>query len=921
MKSVRQMIHWHSITAEETLARLDSRAEGLSIDEAAIRLAQIGPNLLESRSKPSPSRIFLKQFKEYLNLVLIFAALISYIAGETHNAYVIIGIVLLVALIGFLQEYRAERSMEALREILAPEANVFRDAELIAIPAENLVPGDVVFLEAGDKVPADGRIIERTSLEVIEASLTGESQPIEKDVAPLSEGISVGVNETKLTGKSQPAEKNAIPLSEETPLADRKNMVFMGTFVSYGNCRFVVTATSKDTEIGRISGMIGEKEVEPPLKVKLEHLAKRQAYLVLVISAAVFFLGLNSGNPIMDTLITAIALAVAGVPEALPFVVTLALAFGTQAMARKNAIVRSLPAVETLGSISIICADKTGTLTTGEMTVRQIHTYRALEVTGSGYNPEGEFRQNGVAINPKEDDIALLLKIGVLSNNANLERTNGKWRIVGDPTEGALLVVAKKSGILEKTQNEYLEMVEYPFDSDRMRMTTVCGSEDEGMVVAMKGAPEVVLDRCTCITHPDGIRPMRDEDRKKIYETADNMADKALRVLALAWKHIGPDEPLERDYVEAELVFAGLIGLMDPPRREALEAIRTCQLAGIRPVMITGDHQLTARAISRELEIGKGDVIDGSMLEKMSDEDLLVRIDDVSVFARVTAEHKVRIVEAFRTKGHIVAMTGDGVNDAPALKAADIGVAMGRTGTEVAKEASDMVIADDNFATIINAIEEGRRIYDNIRKGTSYLLSVSFAELSTIFLGVLLELPIPLLAAQILWINVVAEEFPAMGLAVESANANIMRRKPRDPKEPMPSRSLLMYTLGTAAAIVSGCLGLYVISLNMNQGLTYARTTAFVGLGLFTAFNAYSSRSLDESILKLKLFGNKMLILGLAASILTILAAVYVPFMQSIFETAPLRAESWLLIGIVSVLVVIAAEVFKKVVPGLRQMK
>ncbi len=914
------MIHWHSMTAEEVLERLLSGPNGLGADEAARRLAEHGPNLLKSPSKPSPSRIFLKQFKEYLNLVLIFAALISYIAGETHNAYVIIGIVLLVALIGFLQEYKAERSMEALREMLAPEADTFRDGEMVSIPAENLVPGDVVFLEAGDKVPADGRVIEKTSLEVVEASLTGESLPVEKDVAPLSEPISVGVIEARLTGKSHPAEKNATPLSVETPLADRKNMVFMGTFVSYGNCRFVVTATGKGTELGRISGMIGEKEVKPPLKVKLEHLAKRQAYLVLIISAAVFFLYLRSGNPIMDTLITAIALAVAGVPEALPFVVTLALAFGTQAMARKNAIIRSLPAVETLGSISVICTDKTGTLTTGEMTVREIYTYRPVEVTGYGYDPEGEFRQNGVTVNPKEDDIAILLKIGVLSNNANLERANGKWRIVGDPTEGALLVAAKKSGILEETQKQFIEIAEYPFDSDCRRMTTVNRSEGEGIFVAMKGAPEVVLNRCSYITYPDGIKPLEDEDRKEIRKIADHMADKALRVLALAWKHIDPDEPLERDYVEAELIFAGLVGLMDPPRREAYEAIRTCQIAGIRPVMITGDHRLTARAISRELNIGQGDVIEGSQLERMSDEDLLERIDVVSVFARVTAEHKVRIVEAFKAKGHIVAMTGDGVNDAPALKAADIGVAMGRTGTEVAKEASDIVIVDDNFATIVNAVEEGRRIYDNIRKGTSYLLSVSFAELSTIFLGVLLGYGTPLLAAQILWINVVAEEFPAMGLAVEPANPNIMRRKPTDPKEPMPSRSLLIYTLGTAAAIVSGCLGLYVISLNMNQGLTYARTMAFVGLGLFTAFNAYSSRSLDESLLKLKPLGNKMLILGLAASILAILAAVYLPFMQSIFETAPLKAESWVLVGIVSVLVVLAAEVLKKIVPGLRQV-
>lgn len=885
------MKQWHSMTAEKALLNLGSKPEGLSPDEVARRLLDQGPNLLESPSKPSPVRIFFNQFKGYLNLVLIFAAIISYIAGETHNAYVILGIVLLVALIGFLQEYKAERSMEALRQMVALKADVFREGEMITIPAENLVPGDVVFLEAGDKVPADGRIIEKTSFEVVEASLTGESLPVEKDVAPLSEGIA---------------------------LADRKNMVFMGTFVSYGNCRFMVTGTGKRTELGRISGMIGEKEAEPPLKAKLEHLAKRQAYLVLVISAAVFFLYLRSGNPIMDTLITSIALAVAGVPEALPFVVTLALAFGTQVMARKNAIMRSLPAVETLGSTTVICTDKTGTLTTGEMAVREISTYRTVEVTGSGYNPEGEFSSSGVPIDLKDKDMEDLLKIGVLCNNSSIERSNGKWQIAGDPTEGALLVAAKKAGVLEEAQESYQELVEYPFDSDRRRMTTVSRSLDEGIIVAMKGAPEVTLERCTSITDARGIRPLTNEDCRSILATADSMADRALRVLALAWKPIGPDEPMERDYVESGLIFAGMVGMMDPPRIEALEAIRTCKLAGIRLVMITGDHRLTAKAIGRELDIWHGDVIEGSQLENMSDEDLLGRIDEASIFARVTAEHKVRIVEALKAKGHVVAMTGDGVNDAPALKAADIGIAMGGTGTEVAKEASSMIIADDNLATIVSAIEEGRRIYDNIRKGTSYLLSVSFAELATIFLGVLFGLPIPLLAAQILWINVVAEEFPAIGLAVEPANANIMRRRPRDPLEPMPSRSLLMYTLGTAGAIVVGCLGLYVLSHEMGNSWDYSRTVAFAGLGLFTVFNAYCSRSLDESVLRMKPFGNRMLILGISASMIAILAAIYVPFMQSIFETVPLEAESWILICAASFLVVLSSEILKKVVPGLK---
>ncbi len=881
------------MTADEAISHLGSRSEGLSSEEASRRLQEYGPNQMESISKPSPIHIFLEQFKEYLTLVLIFAAIISYFVGEPHNAYVILGIVLLVALIGFLQEYKAERSMEALREMVSPEADVFRDVKMLSIPAQELVPGDIIFLEAGDKVPADGRIIDQTLLEVIEASLTGESLPVAKGTAPVR---------------------------EEEALAERKNMVFMGTIVSYGNCRSLVTATGQRTELGQISSLIKQEQEEPPLKKKLAQLAKRQAMLVIAISVLVFIMEVNRGSPVVNVFITAVALAVAGVPEALPFVVTLAMAYGTQVMAKKNAIIRSLPAVETLGSITVICTDKTGTLTTGETTVREIRTHRIIEVTGSGYNPQGSFLSNGKIIEPKGPDIDQILKISVLCNNANIEQSNGKWRIVGDPTEGALIVAAQKAGILDGIRDSYVQVVEYPFDSDRKRMTTVNRSENEGQISAMKGAHEAVLERSVYITENGRIRPLDNSDRIKIQEAADDMAKKALRVLAVAWKPMEMASPMEEELAESEMIFTGLVGMMDPPRPEVKQAISTCQQAGIRTVMITGDHKLTAQAIGEELGMAEGEVIDGQQLEEMEDAEFFSKIDDISIFARVTAQHKMRIVEALKSKGHIVAMTGDGVNDAPALKSADIGIAMGKNGTEVAKEASDMVITDDNFATIVSAVEEGRRIYDNIRKGTSYLLSVSFAEVATIFLGVLLNLPVPLLAAQILWINVVAEEFPAIGLAMEPANAKIMKRKPRDPKEPMPSNSLLLYTLGTAAAIVAGCLGLYIYSLNMGNDPSYARTTAFVCLGLFTVFNAYVSRSLDESVLKMKLLDNRMLILGIAASILAILIAVYVPFMQSIFETVPLKAESWIAICAVSSLIIIVGEVLKKVVPGIKQI-
>lgn len=878
------------MTTEEVLSKLDSDQKGISSTQAKERLSQHGPNQLESPTKPSPLKIFIGKFKDYMVLVLIFAAIISFIAGETTNAYVILGIVVLVAIIGFVQEYKAEKAMEALREMVAPEADVIRDGQMSTIPAADLVPGDVVFLEAGDKVPADGRILEVTSLQVIESSLTGESMPVEKLAQTLPEDIA---------------------------LADRKNMVFMGTIISQGNCRAIVTATGLGTELGRISGLMKQEQAEPPLKIKLQQLAKRQALLVMVISAIVFILMFSRGLPVIDALIASIALAVAGIPEALPFIVTLALAFGTQAMAKKNAIIRRLPEVETLGSTTVICTDKTGTLTTGEMTLREIRTYRKIEVTGAGYDPSGQFISQGAKLEPTEEDLARILKIGVHANNSAIERANGGWRVVGDPTEGALIVAAKKAGILDKTRDGSSRFIEYPFDSERMRMTTVDEVHKEGYIVSMKGAPEVVLSHCTKTTTPNGTKTLTEEDRRSILADADDMAENALRVLALAWKPISNNDPVEVDCMESGLIFAGLTGMMDPPRKEVPEAIRVSKMAGIRTVMITGDHRLTARAIGKELGIGNGEVIEGVQLDRMSSEDLREHIDDVSVFARVTAEHKVRIVEALKARGHIVAMTGDGVNDAPALTAADIGVAMGRTGTEVTKEASDMVIADDNFATIVSAIEEGRRIFDNIRKGTSYLLSVSFAELATIFFAVALGFPLPLLAAQILWINVVAEEFPAIGLALEPSHSDIMKRKPRDPKESMPSRPLMIYTLGIAATIVAGTLGMYIITLQSNPDLSYARTVAFVGLGFFTVYNAYSSRSLQESVFRMNPLGNKTLLIGIAASILAILAVVYIPFMQFIFETRPLTSESWILILITGLVVVLAAEVMKKILSGL----
>jgi Ca2+-transporting ATPase len=898
---------WHTLTVDETLMKLRSSEIGLSSEEAERRLEQFGPNQLEEIYKPSKARIFLRQFENYLIIVLLAASAISWIAGETTNSYVIVGIIFFISLVGFVQEYKAERAMEALQEMVAPEAKVLRGGKMSRIPVKGLVPGDIVYLEAGDRVPADGRVIEETSLQIVESSLTGESVP---------------------------EIKGTEAVAEETPLADRTNMVYMGTNVVYGNCRAAVTGTGADTELGRISGLVQKKPEDPPIKTKFQQLAKQLALVVLTACAIIFIVEVSRGAPVLDTLIIAAALAVAGIPESLPFVTTITLAYGTQIMARKNAIIRRLPAVETLGSTTVICTDKTGTLTRGEMMVRKIWTTRNVEVTGSGYSPAGTFlledggadfggvekeKETGEgakkALIPREDKhLTALLTAGALCNNSKLEEGPEGWRVIGDPTEGALIVAASKGGVLDWVEGWYLsEEVEFPFDSEMRRMTTVHKSP-EGLTVSMKGAPETLLNFCGRIMRDGTEEPIASEDRLRALAVADEMASQGLRVLALASKEMEAGSTIERNVVESDLVFLGLVGMMDPPREEAKEAIKVCKAAGIKPVMITGDHKLTASAIGRELGIlaEGGRVLEGTTLEKMTAEELDAVIEEVSIFARTTAEHKVRIVEAFRGKGHVVAMTGDGVNDAPALRTADIGVAMGKTGTEVSKEASDMVIADDNFATIVAAVEEGRRIYANIRKASSYLLSCNFAEVMTIFLGVILGLPVPLLALQILWINIVTDEFPAIGLSVEPAHSDLMTRRPRNPADPILTRGLFLYTLGISAVIFIGTLGLYAHSLRGGAPIEEARTTVFAALVIFELYNAYNSRSLRDSFFKMDPRTNKKLVAGLAASLAGLMVAIYLPFLQRLFDTAPLGAESWAAIVFAALAVVAAAEIFKR---------
>ncbi len=881
---------WHAFTIPETLERLNTTEDGISTEEAEKRTIEFGPNQLAEIYRPSKARIFLRQFENYLIIVLIAASIISWISGETTNAYVILGIIFFISLLGFVQEYKAERAMEALREMVAPEAHVLRDGKVSQISVTEIVPGDVIRLEAGDKVPADARIIDHTALEVVESSLTGES-----------------VSE----------KKSLLPVPKDAHLGDRTCMVYMGTIVVYGNCKAAVIATGSATELGRISGLIQEKPEDPPLKTKFQVLAKQLAMIVLAACTIIFAVEISRGSPLLPTLIIAAALAVAGIPESLPFVVTVTLAYGTQIMAKRNAIIRRLPAVETLGSTTVICTDKTGTLTRGEMTAREIWTDREIEVTGSGYDPQGDFLVRGVKLDIQEEKhLETLLTASVLCNNSSLELADHGWRVIGDPTEGALVVLAKKASLLDAAQTQYKKVLEFPFDSERKRMVTVhepCSVQrsDSGLEVSMKGAPEIVLGFCGHAMTSEGRTDLTPNTRREILMSAEGMASEGLRLLAIAHKEL--DSPsIEREEVEKDLTFLGLVGMMDPPRSEAKDAIKVCKRAGIRPVMITGDHKLTAATIGKELGILNGEVLEGSDLERMDDADLYEIVDSVSVFARATAEHKVRIVKALKKRGQVVAMTGDGVNDAPALKAADIGIAMGKTGTEVSKEASDMVIIDDNFATIVSAVEEGRRIYDNIRKASSYLLSCNFAEVMTIFLGVMLGLPVPLLALQILWINLVTDEFPAIGLSVEPAHSELMERDPRSPKESILTRGLFMYTLGISCVIFLGSLGLYALALKNGVDLPEARTTVFAALVMFELYNAYNSRSLTDSVFALNPNTNKKLIVGLLASVIALLAAIYLPFMQALFKTAPLTIESWASILVVASLVVVVAELFKR---------
>ncbi|MGZ4886200.1 MAG: calcium-translocating P-type ATPase, SERCA-type [Candidatus Aminicenantales bacterium] len=873
------MKNWWHLTAAEVAEALDTDLKcGLTTAEAGLRLDKFGPNELREKKGRGPLAIFLEQFKGLIIWVLIAAALVSGFLKEWVDALAILAIIILNAVLGLIQEYRAEKSLAALKRLSAPSAKVVRDAAPALLPARELVPGDLIELEAGDHVPADSRVVWHTP--------------------------NFAVQEGSLTGESSPVNKTALVLTEEViPLADRANIVYLGTAVVSGKARAVVIETGMQTELGRIAGLIqGITKESTPLQRKLEQFGKWIIYLCFVLVAIVFVLGVLRGGDLLDMFLTAVSLAVAAIPEGLPAVVTIALALGVQRMVRRHVLIRKLPSVETLGCATVICSDKTGTLTKNEMTVRSVWTSRqSFDVTGIGYEPEGEFLDGGIGVHPADfPDLLRTLTAAVLCNNAQLVRGAGPVKVFGDPTEIAILTVAAKAGIWKTEAEKALELAEeIPFDSDRKKMTIIRKS-GRGFTVFTKGAPDILVMDCTRILEDGRERPIAAADLERIAAATDALSAQALRVLAVAYKDM-EDEPYscQAEVIERELAFCGLIAMMDPPRPEVREAMDKCRSSGIRTVMITGDHKNTAVAIARELGLFESDsvALTGEDVDRLSDDDLDRTVENVAVYARVSPEHKLRSVRAWRRRGDVVAMTGDGVNDAPAVKEADIGVAMGITGTDVTKEVSDMVITDDNFASIVAAVEEGRGIYDNIKKFIHYLLSCNSGEILVMFVASLLGFPVPLLPVQILWVNLVTDGLPALALGVDPVDPYIMNRPPRKPDEPVITRPRAWIMMAQGAFIAACSLSAFLFVLGVEkEGIVRARTAALAVLSCSQLFHAFNCRSMKVSLFKLGVFSNPSLVLATGSSFLLQLSIIYVPFLQTIFKT---QALSLLDLGVI----------------------
>ncbi|MFQ5997082.1 MAG: cation-translocating P-type ATPase, partial [Dehalococcoidales bacterium] len=835
------------------------------------RLLQYGHNELQAKKKTPPILVFLRQFLSPLIYVLLVAAIISIIVEHFIDAGVIMGVLLLNAAIGYIQETRAERAMEALIQMAAPKARIRRDGRVKLIPAREIVPGDILLLETGDRVPADARLIEISNLKVNEAMLTGESMPVDKRTEALR---------------------------EEVPMAERKNMVHMGTIVTYGRAIAMAVRTGMATDIGKIATAIQEiKPEKTPLQKSISKLSRYIVILFLGICALLVVVGLLKGIEWLEVFLLAVAAAVSAIPEGLPAVVTVVLAIGMRIMARRNAIIRKLVAVETLGSATVICSDKTGTLTLNEMTVQRLYVDgQWLEVTGEGYVPRGEFRRNGQRVSlENERTLTLLLRIGALCNNALLTRREDDecCDIFGDPTEGALLVAATKAGMnKEKLEKTFPRLDEIPFQSEKQYMATL-HPRDGGRVAYIKGAVEKLLSLSKYIVKENGVAPLAEADAKSIMEANTSLAKQALRVIATAYVELPSElEDLKDEDIRGNLVFVGLAGMADPPREETKEAVRLCQQAGIKVVMITGDHKLTAESIAHQLDLSSGKTVTGVELQQMSDDELLRQIENISVFARIEPLHKLRIVNALKTHGHVVAMTGDGVNDAPALKAADIGIAMGITGTDVAKEGSDMILVDDNFSSVVAAVEEGRVIFNRLRNVIFFLLSTNLGELLALALTILFVGKAPLLAVQIIWVNLVTDTAAAVPLGLEPKVGDELKQPPRHPQVGLVFPGLLLRICFLATLMGVGVFSIFNWA-QLRMSLEEARTIAFCSMVAFEWFRAFNARSDEYTVFRLGFLRNHWLVMSISVAIMLQLAVVYVPFLQVAFSTVPIGIDKW----------------------------
>lgn len=868
---------WHEMRAEEVEKKINSDFEaGLSETEAKNRLLQYGTNELQEAERPNAFLVFLEQFKDFMVVVLLAATLISGLLGEYIDAVAIIAIVIINAFLGFFQERKAEKSLQALKELSAPQVTVLREKEWRKVASREIVVGDIIKFGSGDRIGADLRIVQASSLEIEESALTGESVPAVKSDKPVH--------------------------GSEISIGDQENMAFMGTLVTRGTGVGVVVATGMNTAMGQIADLLQTAETTiTPLQRKLEQLGKILITVALILTMLVVVVGVMQGHSLYEMFLAGVSLAVAAIPEGLPAIVTVALSLGVQRMIKKKSIVRKLPAVETLGCASVICSDKTGTLTQNKMTVTHVWSGGSTwNVTGNGYEPKGEFLIDGADSASKNKSLQQLLTFGLLCNHANIIQKKNLYILDGDPTEGALAVAAMKAGFTrEGLLNEFQIIKEYPFDSERKMMSVVVKDKQGKLFVITKGAPDVITNVSDSLLW-EGKRELFSSKYEEIVAgMVHKLASQALRNIAVAFKPISNfHDGIQEKEIEKDLVFIGIQGMIDPPRPEVKQAVRECKEAGIRTVMITGDHIVTAKAIAAEIGILPmgGKVLEGKTLQKMSQEELEDMVDDVYVFARVSPQHKLSIVKALQKKGHIVAMTGDGVNDAPAIKASDIGIAMGITGTDVAKEASSLVLLDDNFATIKSAIKEGRNIYENIRKFIRYLLASNVGEILVMLFAMLLALPLPLVPIQILWVNLVTDGLPAMALGLDQAEGDVMKRKPRHPREGVFARGLWWKIVSRGFLIgLATLLAFMIVYKQHPDNLIYAQTVAFATLVMAQLIHVFDCRS-ERSIFHRNPFQNMYLVGAVISSIILMMIVIYYPPLQGIFHTVALAPKEWLLI-------------------------